>query len=59
VHDLLAILTPKSRSGVTFRACDIAPKISNTRLGYWRLLVLNFTPIGEVPAEKTVTEQKN
>ena len=31
------------------------PKISK---GYWRRLVPNFTPIGEVPAEKTVTEQK-
>jgi len=25
---------------------------------YWRRLLPNFSPIGEVPAEKTVIEQK-
>jgi len=29
------------------------------KMGYRRRLMPNFTPIGEVPAEKTVTEQKN
>ena len=29
-----------------------------TCLGYWRHLVPNFTPIGEVPAEKTVNKQE-
>jgi len=32
-------------------------KFQKTRLGYWRHLLPNFTPIGEVPAEKTVTDE--
>jgi len=36
----------------------IAPKISDTCLEYWRRLLPNFTPIGKVLAEKTVTKQK-
>jgi len=45
-----------SCSGPQFRRpWDIVPKIC---LGYWRRLVPNFAPIGEVPVEKTVNEQK-
>jgi len=37
---------------------DIAPKFQKNCLRYWWCLLSNFTPIGEVPVEKTVTEQK-
>ena len=37
---------------------DIARKISKPYLGYWQRLLTNFTPIGEVPVDRTVTEQK-
>jgi len=37
---------------------DIAPKFQKTCLGYWLRLVPNFTSIGEVSAEKPVTDQK-
>jgi len=33
-------------------------KFQKTCMGYWQHLVLNFTPIGEDFAEKTVTKQK-
>jgi len=34
-------------------------KYQRTCLGYWQCLVPNSMPIDEVPAEKTMTEQKN
>jgi len=37
---------------------DIAFEFQKTCFGYWRRLLPNFTPIGEVPAEKTAIEQK-
>jgi len=37
---------------------DIAPKFQQTCLGYCPRLLPNFMPIGEVPAEKAMTEQK-
>jgi len=47
-----------SRSGPQFRRpWDIAQKISKHLRGYLRRLLSNFRPVGEVPAEKTVTEQ--
>jgi len=57
-------LTPKSRHDVTFMATislslEVSPqKFKKTLLWYWRRLVPNFTPIGEVPVEKTMTKQK-
>jgi len=64
ILDLLAIFDPEKLT-----QCDapghnfaipggIAPKILNTYLGYWWHLLSNFMPIGEILAEKTMTEQK-
>jgi len=50
----------KNRMATILLSLGVLPrKFQKTRLGYWLHIVPNIIPIGEVLAEKTVTEQTN
>jgi len=48
----------KNRATISLSLGVLLRKFQKTCLGYWRWLMPNFTPFGEVAEQKTVTEQK-